>query len=225
MVVALSSDASDAQEPEPEPEAITLRERLRLFRRLAVPYFEQVDGARLDFALLLLLVLADAGISVTFSFVGRDFYDALELKSQPLFLEKTAAFAACLAVATPVTALFKFQLGRLALNWRGWMTGELTRQYYADRAYYALEIDPEIDNPDQRISEDVADFTRLSLDFAITLLTSAIDLLSFSGILYAIYPQARVRVTDSWSRLSLTLTLVLLGHPGRHLPAALLRQG
>ena len=30
----------------------------------------------------------------------------------------------------------------------------------ADRAYYALEIDPEIDNPDQRISEDVADFTR-----------------------------------------------------------------
>ena len=178
MVVALSSDASGAQEPEPEPEPITLRERLRLFRRLAVPYFEQADGARLDFALLLLLVIADAGISVTFSFVGRDFYDALELKSQPLFLEKTAAFAACLAVATPVTALFKFQLGRLALNWRRWMTGELTRQYYADRAYYALEIDPEIDNPDQRISEDVADFTRLSLDFAITLLTSAIDLLS-----------------------------------------------
>ena len=199
-----------------------LRERLQLFRRLAVPYFEQADGARLDFALLLLLVIADAGISVTFSFVGRDFYDALELKSQPLFLEKTAAFAACLAVATPVTALFKFQLGRLALNWRGWMTGELTRQYYADRAYYALEIDPEIDNPDQRISEDVADFTRLSLDFAITLLTSAIDLLSFSGILYAIYPQARVRVTDSWSRRSLTLTLTLV-HPLRHLPAALLR--
>ena len=82
VVVALSSGASDAQEPEPEPQPITLRERLRLFRRLAVPYFEQVDGARLDFALLLLLVLADAGISVTFSFVGRDFYDALELKSQ-----------------------------------------------------------------------------------------------------------------------------------------------
>ena len=82
VVVALSSDASDAQEPEPEPQPITLRERLRLFRRLAVPYFEQADGARLDFALLLLLVLADAGISVTFSFVGRDFYDALELKSQ-----------------------------------------------------------------------------------------------------------------------------------------------
>ena len=88
-MVALSSGASDAQEPEPEPQPITLRERLRLFRRLAVPYFEQVDGARLDFALLLLLVLADAGISVTFSFVGRDFYDALELKSQDLTLTLT----------------------------------------------------------------------------------------------------------------------------------------
>ena len=186
VVVALA-DASD--EPEPEPQPITLRERLRLFWRLAVPYFEQVEGARLDFGLLLLLVVADAGISVTFSFVGRDFYDALEVKNQALFLEKTANFAACLAVATPVTVLFKFQLQRLALNWRQWMTTELARQYYSDRTYYKVEIDSEIDNPDQRITEDVTSFTRLSLDFAITLLTSIIDLISFSGILYSIYPQ------------------------------------
>ena len=115
VVVALETvDASDDKRPQP----ITLRERLSLFWRLAVPYFEQVEGARLDFGLLLLLVVADAGISVTFSFVGRDFYDALEVKNQALFLEKTANFAACLAVATPVTVLFKFQLQRLALNWR-----------------------------------------------------------------------------------------------------------
>ena len=112
-VVALD-DASDDQEPQP----ITLEERLRLFWRLAVPYFEQAEGARFNFGLLLLLVVADAGISVAFSFVGRDFYDALSAKDQGLFLEKTTNFAACLAVATPVTVLFKFQLQTLALNWR-----------------------------------------------------------------------------------------------------------
>ena len=127
-------------------------------------------------------------MSVTFSYVGRDFYSALSAKDQALFLEKTANFAVGLAVATPLTVLYKFQRQRLALNWREWMTTELARQYYTDQAYYKIEIDREIDNPDQRITEDVAAFTKVSLDFFITLMTSVIDLVSFSGILYSIYP-------------------------------------
>ena len=55
-------------------------------------------------------------------------------------------------------------------------------------SYYILEAKKEIDNPDQRIAEDVRAFTQTSLSFSITLLTSVIDLLSFSAILYSIYP-------------------------------------
>ena len=163
--------------------ALGLQERLRLFWRLAVPYFEQADGAKLNFALMLGLVIVNSGISVIFSFVGRDFYSALSAKDQALFLEKTANFAVGLAVATPLTVLYKFQRQRLALNWREWMTTELARQYYSDQAYYKIEVDRDLDNPDQRICEDVTAFTRVSLDFFITLMTSAIDLVSFSGIL------------------------------------------
>ena len=168
---------------------ITVRERLRLFWRLAVPYFENAEGAKLNFGLMLLLVLINSGISVIFSFVGRDFYSALSAKDQALFLEKTANFAIGLAVATPLTVLYKFQRQRLALNWREWMTTELARQYYSDQSYYKIEMDREIDNPDQRITEDVAAFTKVSLDFFITLTTSVINLISFSGILYSIYPE------------------------------------
>jgi vitamin B12/bleomycin/antimicrobial peptide transport system ATP-binding/permease protein len=50
--------------------------------------------------------------------------------------------------------------------------------------YYALEAEREIDNPDQRIAEDVRAFTRVSLQFLITVITSVIDLGSFSVILY-----------------------------------------
>merc|ERR1740117_1063620 len=178
--VLLSEDPAEATPPDP----ITLQERLRLFWRLAVPYFEQAEGAKLNFGLMLLLVLCNSSISVIFSFVGRDFYSALSAKDQALFFEKTANYAVGLAVATPLTVLYKFQRQRLALNWRQWMTTELARQYYTDQAYYKIEIDPEIDNPDQRITEDVTAFTKVSLDFFITLCTAAIDLASFSGILY-----------------------------------------
>ena len=184
--VLLSEGATEVEAAPAEP--ITLQERLRLFWRLAVPYFQQAEGAKLNFGLMLLLVLMNSSISVIFSYVGRDFYSALSAKDQVLFFEKTANYAVGLAVATPLTVLYKFQRQRLALNWRQWMTTELARQYYTDQAYYKIEIDPEIDNPDQRITEDVTAFTKVSLDFFITLCTAAIDLFSFSGILYSIYP-------------------------------------
>jgi ABC-type uncharacterized transport system fused permease/ATPase subunit len=47
----------------------------------------------------------------------------------------------------------------------------------------------DIDNPDQRIAEDAASFTDVSLDFAIKIMSSVIDLINFSGVLYSIYPQ------------------------------------
>ena len=119
----------------------TIQERLDLFRRLAVPYFQQAEGAKLQFGLLLVLVLCQSGVSVIFSFVGRDFYSALSAKDLAVFQEKTANYAVGLAVATPLTVLYKFQRQRLALSWRQWMTGELAKQYYQDRAYYRVELD------------------------------------------------------------------------------------
>lgn len=47
----------------------------------------------------------------------------------------------------------------------------------------------EVDNPDQRISEDIRSFTEFSLSFFLTILTSVIDLVSFSFILFSIMPQ------------------------------------
>jgi len=188
-VAAVVLSEEPPSEAEEATEQVTLQQRLQLFQRLAVPYFQKAEGAKLNAGLMLLLVLTNSAISVIFSYVGRDFYSALSAKDQAVFLEKTANYAVGLAVATPLSVFYRFQRQRLALNWREWMTTELARQYYADQTYYKIEIDPEIDNPDQRITEDVQTFTKVSLDFFITLMTAAIDLVSFSGILYSIYPE------------------------------------
>ena len=54
--------------------------------------------------------------------------------------------------------------------------------------FYVLETLRDIDNPDQRIADDIRAFTKTSLGFFITLFTSVVDLFSFSAILYQIYP-------------------------------------
>lgn len=74
---------------------------------------------------MLVLVLLKSGIAVGLSYVNRDFFSALSARDQALFLEKATAYAACLAAATPLTALYAFQRKRLALNWRQWMTTEV----------------------------------------------------------------------------------------------------
>merc|ERR1719235_384098 len=116
------ASAGEERDASTASSSVSVQERLQLFWRLAVPYFEQAEGAKLNFGLMLGLVLLNSGISVIFSFVGRDFYSALSSKDQALFLEKTGNFALGLAVATPLTVLYKFQRQRLALNWRQWMT-------------------------------------------------------------------------------------------------------
>ena len=47
----------------------------------------------------------------------------------------------------------------------------------------------EVDNPNQRISEDICSFTEFSLSFFLTLVTAAIDLICFSVILFSILPE------------------------------------
>jgi ABC-type uncharacterized transport system fused permease/ATPase subunit len=69
------------------------------------------------------------------------------------------------------------------------MTDRTLQLYSSHRVYYSLERGSEIDNPDQRIAEDVRTFTAFSLQLFLTILTSLIDLVSFSFILYSIQPQ------------------------------------
>jgi putative ATP-binding cassette transporter len=91
-------------------------------------------------------------------------------------------------IAVPVSVYYRFLREKLSLYWREALTEKVLDRYYSYRIFYQLETLRDVDNPDQRISEDVRHFTRASLDFCITLFTSFIDLLSFSAVLYQIYP-------------------------------------
>jgi ABC-type uncharacterized transport system fused permease/ATPase subunit len=73
------------------------------------------------------------------------------------------------------------------------MTTELLKEYLSNRNFFRLvvgsnEEDKTVDNPDQRLTSDIASFTDTALGLSLTLLNAAVDLVSFSGILFSIYP-------------------------------------
>lgn len=76
----------------------------------------------------------------------------------------------------------------LSLRWREWMTESLLAEYMADRTFYNIHAAAAVDNPDQRLTADINNFTSTSLSLLFTVVTSVVDLASFSGILFSIYP-------------------------------------
>ena len=57
-----------------------------------------------------------------------------------------------------------------------------------------MERNKEVDNPDQRIQEDVSSFTSYSLSFFLTIVGTTIDLVSFSAILFSVMPELFIAI-------------------------------
>lgn len=76
----------------------------------------------------------------------------------------------------------------LSLRWRSWMTRYYIDRYLSNQTFYRIQSQSIIDNPDQRIVDDLSSFTGTALSFALTLFNAVIDLISFSNILFGIYP-------------------------------------
>ncbi len=162
----------------------------QLFWRLALPYWKRNKDARRDLAGVLVLTLLQSGIAVAFSFISKDFWNALNTKDSQLFLHQAGLFFGALCVFTPIVVYYQYFRDRCALKWRDWLTQTILQQYVTNRNFYNLDqnADIRVDNPDQRIAQDLSSFTYESLAFVLTVLVSCIDLVAFSSILFSIYP-------------------------------------
>lgn len=139
--------------------------------------------------MLLLLASFSIGVSwlnVQMSYVGRDFMTALSLKEKDEFIHQLWKYLMAFGIATPVIVFYRYTEERLGLMWRQWLSLRLLSSYFSNRAYYKINISGLIDNPDQRIVEDVRSFTTMSLSFLLIIFNSIIQLFAFVGILWSI---------------------------------------
>ncbi|CAK9221261.1 unnamed protein product [Sphagnum jensenii] len=163
---------------------------LRRFWKVAAPYWSSEDKvqARLRLAGLFALTLATTGISVGFNFLGRDFDNALASKNREQFTKQLVYYLGAFAGGIPVFVLRDYLKDTLALRWRGWMTSQYMHKYFQNRTFYNIQSQALIDNPDQRIVDDLNSFTGTALGFSLAVFNAAISVVSFSRILYQIYP-------------------------------------
>lgn len=87
-----------------------------------------------------------------------------------------------------VFVLRDFAKDTLSVRWRSWTTSCYMDRYLKNQTFYKIQSQSIIDNPDQRIVDDLSSFTGTALAFSLTLFNANVDLISFSSILYGIYP-------------------------------------
>lgn len=181
----------------------------RLFCFLARQYLRYAPYARLNFAWVVFLSLVRSAFIVIFSYISRDFWTALQHKDAPTFWRQIVLFTIVLISALPILVWYSYEKDRLALRWRRWHTEKVLVDYMANRNYYEIDQRANVDNPDQRISQDVENFTKTALDLFINVLSATLDLVNFSFILFTIYPKLFI-VLITYATLG-TVCAVLIG--------------
>ena len=120
------------------------------------------------------------------SYAARDFMTAIAERDIRSYWQSLGWYLGSFILAVPIGVYYRWVEERLALLWREWMTQHLLKRYFNNRAYYLLRSSENIDNPDQRITEDVKNFTTSSLAFFLIALNSLVTLIAFIGVLWTI---------------------------------------
>lgn len=132
------------------------------------------------------LGLVTIGFQAVFSYVNRDMVNALQNYNAPRFHRMLMYFVLYIAFAIPVFPLFPYLTGRLSILWREWMTNHLTAMGFRHHAFYRMNQTGRVDNPDQRIQEDLDTFTTGTLNYLLTAMSSIVTAITFFGILWTI---------------------------------------
>jgi putative ATP-binding cassette transporter len=138
-------------------------------------------------AIIALLLTLNA-LNVANSYVGRNFMTAIALRDRVQYIRFAILYLGVFAASAVTGVSQQFVQDRLALSWRDWLTQHLLGRYLSGHTFDRISAKKDIDNPDQRIAEDVHTFTSTLLSFVVMITNSALTTVAFAGVLWSISP-------------------------------------
>ena len=152
---------------------------------VAKPYW-QGDQKRMAWGLLALLIglmVVDTQLAVMLVDKSGEITSALAGRDASRFWAAVRTTLYVLAFAVPVYAFYYYMRDAFSNYWRRWLTSRFLDGYLSERKYYEIGARGDIDNPDQRISEDINTFTGRSTNFLLIFIGSLMQLVAFSAVL------------------------------------------
>ncbi|GAX34066.1 ABC transporter ATP-binding protein/permease [Nodularia sp. NIES-3585] len=149
--------------------------------------FSEVMRAWWMLLLLILLIIGLVGVTAFNSFVSNHLVNVIiEEKDITQFVQTLSVYAISLIFVTFLVGLSKFVRKKIALDWYQWLNNRILSKYLSNRAYYKINFKSDLDNPDQRLAQEIEPITSNALSFLATSLEKVLEMTTFLIILWTI---------------------------------------
>lgn len=129
--------------------------------------------------------LLSVRLDILFSHWYKSMYDALQEMNVPGFWQQMIVFSLLAAVHVFNVLLTYYISQHFKIKWRIWLNNEMLDKWSANQSYYKTQyLENQLDNPDQRIQQDIDAYISNSLTFATGVISSTVSLVAFTIILW-----------------------------------------
>jgi vitamin B12/bleomycin/antimicrobial peptide transport system ATP-binding/permease protein len=172
-------------------------------KAIAGPYWYPTKSGERAFAdvikawgmlfLLILLIITLVGVTVFNSFISRYLIDIItKEKDFTKFYNTLWIYGIALVLVTLLVGFTKFVRKQIALDWYQWLNNYVLSKYFSNRAYYKINFTSDIDNPDQRLSQEIEPIANNAINFSATFLEKVLEMTAFLIILWSISQQVAI---------------------------------
>lgn len=159
----------------------------RQFSALAADYFSPRRHWRpiATLAFILLLTLCAVRLDVLFSDWYNTMYTSLQQLDEAGFWMAMLLFAVLASVHVLRSLLDFYVQQAFTIRWREWLNEKLLSQWLDKQSYYRSQyLDTAVDNPDQRIQQDITVFTQMTLSLSMGVVNALVSTVAFTIILW-----------------------------------------
>lgn len=179
-------------------EGSIMAERIKLIKDfykqwkvLAIPFWKTKERYKVGVYLLIALAcdLINVYTTARLSDWSRDFFNSLQSRNLEEFMTQLGILCILASVSLILFANQKFFCSKAILIWRRWLSAHYVNRWLSSKCYYRETGLGNLDNPDQRIAQDLQLFPALTINMIFDFIDSIGSLGVFSVILWKLSDQ------------------------------------
>jgi vitamin B12/bleomycin/antimicrobial peptide transport system ATP-binding/permease protein len=142
---------------------------------------------------LVLLIVVIVGANAANSYWNRYVIDIV-IEQRDLDKYNSTLWLSSLIIAGMVllVTLLRYVRKKIILDWYKWLNNDVLEKYLSNQAYYKINFKSDIDNPDQRLSQEIEPIASIGLRLSSSLLEKSLEMGSSLIILWIVSSQIAI---------------------------------
>lgn len=164
------------------------------------------------FVIIVFFNLLSVRLDILFSEWYKAMYNALQKMEESIFWIQMIVFCVLATVHMANVLLTYYLTQRFTIQWRTWLNEQMVEKWTNNQAYYKTQyVYNQLDNPDQRIQQDVQSYVSSSINFATGVISAVVSIVAFTIILWGLAgPMTIAGITISHAMVYFVFLYVLV---------------